>query len=185
VSTEHRQWNTRHPQWSPRLRFATRLALLGGLVALTFGLADHFLSWPFLTSAIGPTAYLFIVHPKSTSSRVHNALIGHGAGIAAGLAGLAVFGLWTAPSVAVTGHASVGQGGAAAVALAATLLTLQLAKAHHAPAAASSILVATGLAKPIIPLAGLVIGLGAVILAAPLLAALPLLPGTEDEEFGT
>lgn len=166
------------------MRFAIRLAVLGSLVAFIIGLADQLLSWPLLTSGIGPTAYLFIAHPKSTSSRVRDASIGHGAGIAAGLAGLAVFGLWTAPSVATTSHTSVAQAEAAAMALAVTLLILQLAKAHHAPAAASSILVATGLAKPIVPLAGLVMGLAAVIIAAPFLAAIPLRAGTEDEGLG-
>ena len=48
--------------------------------------------------------------------------------------------------------------------------------AHHAPAAAGGILLATGLVEPIIPLAEHVVGLAAVILAAPLLAAVPLQP---------
>jgi hypothetical protein len=49
---------------------------------------------------------------------------------------------------------------------------------------AGSILIATGLAKPIIPLAELVVGLAAVFLAAPLLAAIRLPAGTEDVELG-
>jgi hypothetical protein len=173
---------TRLKLWSPHLLFALRLAVLGGLVAVVLGLADHLLSWPFLTAAIGPTAYFFIAHPKSSTSTVRNASIGHGVAIAAGLASLAVFGLWNAPSVATTGHLSIGQAGSAAVALAATLFILHLLQAHHAPAAASTVLVATGLARPIIPLAGLVVGLAAVIVAAPLLAAVPLPAGTEHEE---
>jgi hypothetical protein len=177
-----RHWKANLRPWLPRLSFAGRLGALGGLVAAVLGIADHLLSWPFLTSAIGPTAYLFIAHPESSTSTVRNASIGHAAGIAAGLAGLAVFGLWGAPSVAKTGHASIGQAGAAAASLAATLLILHLAKAHHAPAAASCILVATGLAEPILPLAGLIVGLGAIILAGPLLAAVPLPAGTEHED---
>jgi hypothetical protein len=49
---------------------------------------------------------------------------------------------------------------------------------------AGSILFATGLVKPIIPLAELVVGLAAVFLAVPLLAAVPLPAGTEDVELG-
>jgi len=181
VTIDHVQRKARLPRWPPRLTFALRLGALGGLVALVLGLADHVFSWPFLTSAIGPTAYVLIADPGSNTSRVRNASIGHAAGIAAGLTGLAVFGLWHAPSVATTGRASLDQAGAAAVALAATLLVLQLVKAHHAPAAASSILVATGLARPVLPLAGLVVGLAAVILAAPLLGAAASPSGTKDE----
>jgi hypothetical protein len=94
---------------------------------------------------------------------------------------VAVFGLWAAPSVATTGHTSIGQA-AAAAALGATLLILHIANAHQAPAAASSILVATGLAKPILPLAGLVFGLAALIVATPLVATVALPAGAEHEE---
>ena len=59
----------------------------------------------------------------------------------------------------------------------------QLHVTRHAPAK-ESLLFVTGLSKPIIPLAGLVGGLAAVILAAPLLAVIPLLVGTENEERG-
>lgn len=162
-----------------RATFALRLGLIGGLVVAAIGMADHFSTWPLLTSSLGPTAYVFIAHPGSASARSRNAAIGHLVGIAAGLAALAAFGLWSAPSVVRLGHATVAQAGAAGMATALTLALLHLLRSHHGPAASSALLVATGLARPGRPLEGLVTGLAVLILAGPLLAHLPLPPHPE------
>ena len=163
------------------MTFAMRLGLLGALIVAAVGLADHLLAWPFLTAAIGPTAYAFIAHPGSRSSRMRTAAFGHCTGITAGLAALAAFGLWSAPSITQTGRATVAQALATATASAVTLVILHLFDAHHSPAAASAILVATGLARPVRPVEGLAIGLAAVILAASLLVAI-LPPGGPEHE---
>ncbi|GAA4788810.1 hypothetical protein GCM10023200_24260 [Actinomycetospora chlora] len=54
-----------------------------------------------------------------------------------------------------------------------TLLVLTVAGAHHAPAGATALLVASGIARPGPPLVSLVIGLAIVLAVAPLLARLP------------
>ena len=157
-----------------RLSAAARLFLLGSALLACVGIGGRFLEWPLLTATLGPTLYVFLAHPQSETSRVRSAVIGHGTAVALGLAALAAFGLWTHPASAVLGHSSLRQAGAAAVAVGCTLAVLQLTRSHHAPAAATAILVATGLARPGLPLFGLVVGLAGVVILGPLLARLPL-----------
>ena len=164
----------RHPTESSRWVAATRLLVLTGAVVGAVGVAGRFLSWPLLTSTVGPTAYVFAAHPASDAARVRNAWVGHAVAVAAGLAALAAFGLLHRPSVSASGAPSLRQAAAAACAAGITVAVLQLAGSHHAPAAATALLIATGLAKPGAPLIGLVLGLAVVLVCAPLLTRLPL-----------
>lgn len=150
-----------------------RLLILGAMAITVVGVAGRYLGWPLLSSTLGPTLYVFLVHPDSETARLRNSVIGHTAGVAAGLAMLAAFGLWSHPAITVVGHSSLRQAGAAGLAVGLTLLALHLTKAHHAPAAATTILVATGIAHPGKPLYGLLIGLAAVICAGPALGRVP------------
>lgn len=158
-----------------------RFALLAGVLLTAVGAAGHAASalgvpvvgGTWLTTTLGPTGYVLLAHPRSVTSRLRNALIGHGTAVVAGLAALAVFGLWSAPSVAETHQESLAQVGAQAVAVAVTLCVLTVADAHHAPSGATALLVASGIARPGPPLVGLIIGLALVLAVAPLLARLP------------
>lgn len=163
-----------------RIAVALRIGLLSGAVVCVLGFADQYLSLPLLTATIGPTAYVFAAHPHSEVSRLRNALIGHSAGIGFGLLALVMFGLWNTPSAVALGHTNLSQDGACGVAVAGTLFLLHALHAHHAPAAATTLLVATGLAHPGKPLIGLIGGLAAVMLMIPVLAAMPLLPDDPD-----
>lgn len=161
-----------------RLLLGLRFALLGGVLVAAVGVAGHLaagtaLGATWLTTTLGPTAYVVLAHPRSVTSRLRNGVVGHSTGVVAGLAALAAFGLWGAPSVAETHTESLAQIGAQAAALALTLLVLTLAGAHHAPAGATTLLVASGIAGPGKPLIGLVVGLVIVLAVAPLLSRLP------------
>lgn len=161
-----------------RLLLGLRFALLAGVLVAAVGIAGHVtarspVGGTWLTTTLGPTAYVLIAHPRSAASRARSGLLGHGTGILAGLAALAVFGLWRAPSIAETHAETLPQAGAQAVAVALTLLVLTLLDAHHAPAAATTLLVSSGIAAPGKPIIGLVIGLVIVLALAPLLARLP------------
>ena len=164
-----------------RLLLGLRLAVLVGALLAAVGLAGlvasgsgaRALGGTWLTAALGPTAYVLLAHPRSVTSRFRNALIGHGSAVLSGLLALAVFGLWTAPSIVETHHESVAQVGAQAAAIALTLLALTVAGAHHAPAGATTLLIASGIARPGPALVGLLVGLAIVLLLAPLLARLP------------
>lgn len=156
------------------LLLGLRFAALAGVLVAAVGLAGWFardtpLGGTWLTTTLGPTAYVVIAHPRSAMSRLRNGIIGHATAIAVGLTTLAAFGLWNAPSVAETHVERPAQVVAQAVALGVTLLVLTLARAHHAPSGATALLIASGIAAPGSPLLGLVI----VLAAAPLLARLP------------
>jgi hypothetical protein len=163
---------------------AARYFALGALLLVAVGIGGHFLAWPWLTSTLGPTAYLFLIHPETQTARLRNAVIGHTIAVAAGLFALAVFGLWTYPATTVMGFATLPQVGAMAVAGGMTLGLLELVGAHHAPAAATTLLVASGIAAPTTPLYGLLVGLGVTFVLGPLLGKITVrhVPiGTKDK----
>jgi hypothetical protein len=140
----------------------------------------HLFGLILVTSTVGPTACLMLSHPGDVTARLRNAVIGHGVGIGCGLACLAMFGLWHQPPMMVPGHATLNGTAAAALATGLTLSLLTLLDRHHAPAAATAVLISTGIARPGLPLYGLMIGLALTII---LTAALGRLPGTRKEKI--
>lgn len=165
-----------------RARVALRYLRLTAALVAVVGLVGHWLSWPLVTSTVGPTAYMFAAHPESETARLRNAVIGHGVAVVVGLWALVGFGLLHQPAVSATGAPTLRQTAAAATAAGVTVAALEVAGSHHAPAAATALLVATGLAKPGAPLAGLVLGLAVVIAAGPVAGRLPF---TGRERGGT
>jgi HPP family len=157
-----------------RLTLGARYFLLTGVLVGAVGLAGRFLAWPLLTSTIGPTAYVFAAHPDSEAARFRNALAGHSVALGCGLAALAIFGLTRYPSISTSGSTSLRQVVAAVTGVGFTVLLLELVGSHHAPAAATALLITTGLAGPGAPLIGLMLGLAIVIALGPLVGRLPL-----------
>ena len=157
------------------------LLLTAGLVGAV-GIAGRFLAWPLLTSTVGPTAYMFAAHPHSEAARFRNALVGHGVAIVCGLGALAAFGLVRYPPISEAGSPSSTQVAAAVFGVGLTVFVLELAGSHHAPAAATALLITTGLAKPGAPLIGLVLGLAIVIALGPLFGRLPYARSVDVED---
>jgi HPP family len=164
-----------------RLTLGLRYLLLTGILVGAVGLAGRLLAWPLLTSTIGPTAYVFAANPDSETARFRNALAGHLVALGCGLAALAVFGMTRYPSISTTGSPSLRQVAAAVTGVGCTVLLLELVGSHHAPAAATTLLITTGLAKPGAPLVGLVLGLAIVIALGPLAGRLPLARALEKD----
>ena len=156
------------------MTLGVRYFLLTGVLVGAVGLAGRFFAWPLLTSTVGPTAYVFAAHPDSEAARFRNALAGHSVALGCGLAALAIFGLTRYPSISTTGSPSLRQVAAAVTGVGFTVLLLELVGSHHAPAAATALLITTGLARPGAPLIGLVLGLAIVIALGPLIGRLPL-----------
>lgn len=174
-----------------RLIVGARLLILSattlgavGIIGHLAGASERGIGTVWLTATLGPTAYVLLAHPRSVSARSRNAILGHAAGIGTGLAALAVFGLWAAPSVAATGQETLSQVGAEALAVASTMLLLTLLDAHHAPAAATALLVASGIAAPGRALIGLVLGLILTVVLAAALGRLPLARALTAAEQG-
>jgi len=167
---------------SVRLALGVRYLLFTGVSVGAVGIAGRYLAWPLLTSTIGPTAYVFAAHPRSEAARFQNALFGHAVAIACGLGALIVFGLVRHPSVGETGSPSLSQAAAAAAAVGMTVFLLETVGSHHAPSAATALLITTGLAKPGAPLIGLVLGLAIVIAIGPLIGRIPFPRGASQVE---
>ncbi|WP_432106557.1 HPP family protein [Streptomyces sp. AA1529] len=165
---------------SPRKRHAAELWLAGirllvlvGVALTAVGLAGYAAGWVWLTTALGPTAYLLLARSGNESSQLRTALLGHTTAIACGLACLAAFGLWSHPSVVETGHESLRQIGAQAVAVGLTLLGQTLLRVEHPPAAATALLITSGITRPGYPLFGLLAGLALLLVLVAVLARVP------------
>ena len=146
-----------------RLRGGGRLLVLSAAVLTAVGLLGRGTGLVMLTTTLGPTAYLLLAHPEHEQARVRNALLGHGAATAAGLGLLAAFGLWNHPSVTSEHRDAPAQILAQALAVGVTLLLLTLLDAHHPPAAATALLITSGIARPGPPLYGTLADLAALI----------------------
>jgi hypothetical protein len=127
---------------------ALRLLIQSALLVGVIGVVGHFIGLVLVTSTVGPTAYLMLAHPDDVTARVRNAVIGHGIAIGCGLACAAAFGLWHHPPVTRLGHATLEQAAASAVATALTVAALTLLGNHHTLAAATAVLISSGIARP-------------------------------------
>jgi CRP/FNR family transcriptional regulator len=99
---------------------------------------------PLLFPSLGATAFLIFETPMAEVSSPRNTVVGHTVGIGAGVAALAIFGLFNTPSVFVTGM-TTSRIGAIALAVALTGGVLRLVRCAHPPAGATTIIVASGL----------------------------------------
>jgi hypothetical protein len=157
------------------LRFIALTAATLGVVAV----ADHWLSWLLLAGTLGPTGYMLIAHPHSATSRLRTAVVGHSLAIAVGLAAVAAWGGWGHAFLA-SHRPTLGQALATTLAAGVLLALLEILELHHAPAAATVILVASSIVPVGRPLAGLAIAIAAVIVLSTALAkAWPAPAGTE------
>lgn len=162
-----------------RLLVIARFLVLTAAGLGAVAVADHWLSWLTLAGTLGPTSYMLIAHPSSATARARNALVGHSMAIAIGLIAVAA---WGGRGDAFTGSHRPGIAQASATALAAALLLalLEILDLHHAPAAATVILVASSIVPVGRPLAGLAIALAAIIaLSTALAKAWPAPSGSE------
>ncbi|MER7895783.1 HPP family protein [Streptomyces sp. NPDC096046] len=153
-----------------RVFSGARLFLLSALLLAGIGACGRLIGWVALTTTIGPTAYLLLAHPGTLVSRWRAAVVGHSSAVGIGLACLAAFGLWRHPSIVERQQDTAAQIGAQALAVGLTLFTLHLLDAHHAPAAATALLITSGISRPGPPLYGMLTGLALVLTVAPLLS---------------
>ncbi len=97
---------------------------------------------PFIFPSLGPSALMIFANPAQRASSPRHVLLGHAIGAGCGYFAVWVNGLLGAPySSDVTLHRVL----AAATALALTALFMALARSEHAPAGATTLIVAFGL----------------------------------------
>jgi len=123
-------------------------ALYAGWVALVItgivgGLGLAF-QQPWLFPSLGPTIFIHTVTPNQEAARPWNTFAGHAIGAAAAYLSLFLFGSLDAPSAMVAGHVPVGRIAASALAVALTIGGQIPARAGHAPAAATTLLITLG-----------------------------------------
>lgn len=174
-SSDQTTRNADPPSFTSRLLGGVRLLVLSAVLLAATGAIGRTVGWVLLTTTLGPTAYLLLTHPDDQTARVRSSLLGHAAAAVCGLGCLAAFGLWSQPSIVEQRHDTMPQIGAQALAVGLTLLALAVLRAHHPPAAATALLIASGIARPGPPLYGMLTGLAILIATATVVARLPWL----------
>ncbi len=139
---------TASPVHSGSDRSRLRTSLHAGIVSLiiTFivgGLGFAF-QQPWLFPSLGPTIFIHTVTPDQDSARPWNTFVGHAIGAAAAFLSLAIFGALDAPSAMASGHVTLARVAASATAVALTIGGQIPARAGHAPAAATTLLITLG-----------------------------------------
>lgn len=177
-------WPSRRPESGPpggpgrtamqavsrRWAAGRRLFLGSAALLVVVGAIGQGVGWVMLTTTLGPTAYVLLAHPESEAARLRNSSLGHAMATACGLVCLALFDLWQHPSVVEQKRDTWPQIGAQALAVGLTLLLLELVEAQHPPAAATALLITSGITRPGPPLYGMLSGLALLIAGAALLA---------------
>ena len=123
---------------------AIYVAIATALATLVSGGASWMLGEPLLFPSIGPTVFLLFEMPMEPEASPRNTLMGHLTALVVGTLALRALGLFGAPSVLEAG-VTLPRVGAAMIALGVTQGLLVWRKAAHAPAGATTLIVALGL----------------------------------------
>ncbi len=129
-----------------------RAAAVGGLVSVGMLLVVGGLSLafgePLLFPSLGPTIFMQMQTPPARTARVWNILIGHGVGVIAAAAALAVTGAMHTPPPIATSVISWQRELASALAVGFTIAGQVPLRAVHPPAAATTLLITLGAINP-------------------------------------
>jgi CBS-domain-containing membrane protein len=116
---------------------AISIAILAAIAALT--------KEPFVFPSLGPTAFLLFFAALETHSAPRNVFCGHLIGALAGFLALVIFGLTTAPANLT--DVTAPRIGAVTLSLCLTLSLMVWLHVPHAPAGATTLIVALGLLR--------------------------------------
>jgi len=121
-------------------------AVVAAVVIALTGLVGILLHQPWLFPSLGPTLMVILETPGEGAAHPRNVLVGHVVAVAAGWLALLVTGLRNAPSAVQ--HGLDGRYvTSAVVALALTIVVLQVLRMPHAPAGATTLIVALCILK--------------------------------------
>jgi CBS-domain-containing membrane protein len=124
---------------------------------------------PWLLPSLGPTAFLQAALPAHPMARLWNVVLGHGGGVVAGFAGVALFNAWNEPVVLTDHTLTLGRLGASVVAMALLMVVGGLLRASHPPAAATVLLITLGSLRDQSQLIAFAIGLAILAVVGELL----------------
>jgi CBS-domain-containing membrane protein len=100
---------------------------------------------PWVFPSLGPTAFLAFVAPAAPANHPRRVLVGHAIAVVCGAAAVRLFDVADVP--AVLAHVDLAHVGAVTFAIAATGGLAVLLDAEHAPAGATTLIVALGLIR--------------------------------------
>jgi CBS domain-containing membrane protein len=130
---------------------------------LAIGVAAAVTKRPFIFPSLGPSAIMLFASPLDKNSAPRHVIVGHLIGAAAGYVALAMTGLLAVPfSTQIGPHRVL----AAAIALGLTAGALSLAKTEHAPAGATTLIVALGILPRLVDFVFLMVAVIVLTIAA-------------------
>ena len=121
-------------------------AVIAAVVLAVTGLVGILLRQPWLFPSLGPTIMVILETPDQPAAHPRNVLVGHVVAVAAGWLAVVGTGLRDAPPVIQAGL-DARYVTSAVIALALTVLVLQLLRMPHPPAGATTLIVALGILK--------------------------------------
>ena len=132
-------------------------AVNGGVAILVISMLAGLIDLPLLFPALGPSAFLLFSSPFSEAAAPRSVIVGHSAAIAAGLV------VWHFVSLLCGQPVSLATGGwpvfaSASLVLAASCVLLVWLSAPHAPACATGLIIALGLANNWLAFLGMATG---------------------------
>ncbi|MDQ2681856.1 MAG: HPP family protein [Candidatus Eremiobacteraeota bacterium] len=130
-------------------RRATFTFVWGFATMVLIGLAAELTQRPYIFPSLGPTAIMLFGHPLRKASAPRNVIIGHLIGALSGY-----FALWMTGLLAVGFSNQIDERRvmAAAIALALTSAVMILFKSEHAPAGATTLIIALGIMPKLVDL---------------------------------
>lgn len=126
----------------------TAKAAIAAVLLGAIGVFGKFAGYPLLFASLGPTAALQVTAPQLQMSRPWNVVVGHLIGIAVGYAAVFATGAAHAPPFTSGEELTFVRVEAAALAMFAAILLELAFGASHAPAGATTLLVALGIMPP-------------------------------------
>jgi hypothetical protein len=128
-----------------RPREAVLIAIVCALALSAIALIAAASHLPWVFPSLGPTAFILFATPLSASASTKHTICAHLIGVFTGLAALAMFGLlWAQPDL---NDVSLSRAGAVAVCTALTAVLMLVLKVPHAPAMATTLIVALGMLR--------------------------------------
>jgi hypothetical protein len=171
--------------WTSKIPDSIWAPVMGGFLILIAGGIGLIAGQPWLFPSLGPTAYLQVETPELKSARFYNTLVGHYIGIIAGLIGIAIFSLWTTPSVLVSHQLLPAWVGAAAIAVFLTIIINMGLRSSHPPAAATTLLVSLGAFRTPSQISALIAGVLIIAVTGEILRRVRTGGGKHDSSKGS
>jgi CBS domain-containing membrane protein len=132
---------SRYPR---RCVWATYVLINGFITIALLAVLAMVTGTPMVFPSLGPTAYLLFSTPVDRTASPRNTLLGHAVGILCGYAALLLTGLADSPTAMIEG-VTLARTICAALALATTGALMILLNVSHAPAGATTLIVALGI----------------------------------------